>query len=222
MYNVYKHVNKINNKIYIGITKQLPEKRWGIGGKNYKNKCPHFWAAIEKYGWDNFSHIIIATGLSKDSACELEIKLIKQYNTTNSKYGYNITEGGSAPFLPEETRRKMSLSMIGNKHGLGKPCSNEKKEKIKKALQGKPFTETHRQNISKAKKGKPTRPCPEETKIKISNSHKKKPVFCQETNTIYESIQACSRELNIPATSICAVCKNKHKHYKNYHFNYLI
>lgn len=42
--------------------------------------------------------------------------------------------------------------MIGNKHGLGKPYSNEKKEKIKKALQGKPFTETHRQNISKAKK----------------------------------------------------------------------
>ena len=41
MYTVYQHKNKINNKIYIGITKQEPEKRWGTNGANYKSS-PHF------------------------------------------------------------------------------------------------------------------------------------------------------------------------------------
>ena len=49
-YCVYMHVNKINNKKYIGITKQkTPESRWGANGVNYKGS-PHFYAAIKKYG----------------------------------------------------------------------------------------------------------------------------------------------------------------------------
>lgn len=34
MYTVYQHKNKLNKKVYIGITKQIPEQRWGINGKN--------------------------------------------------------------------------------------------------------------------------------------------------------------------------------------------
>jgi predicted GIY-YIG superfamily endonuclease len=36
-YYLYKHINKINGKIYIGITSQKPEKRWGTNGINYRN-----------------------------------------------------------------------------------------------------------------------------------------------------------------------------------------
>lgn len=53
MYTVYQHKNKINGKIYIGITKQSPEKRWGINGCNYKTS-PHFYSAIKKIWMGKF------------------------------------------------------------------------------------------------------------------------------------------------------------------------
>ena len=45
MYTIYKHINKINNKIYIGVTKQKPEQRWAHG-EGYKNNT-HFYSAIK-------------------------------------------------------------------------------------------------------------------------------------------------------------------------------
>lgn len=77
IYTVYIHFNKINNKRYIGITKQKPSERWGTDGRRYKKSNPFFYNAIIKYGWNSFEHIIYKTNLSKDDACNLEIELIK-------------------------------------------------------------------------------------------------------------------------------------------------
>ena len=68
MYIVYQHKNKINGKVYIGITMKKKKKRWGSNGCNYKSS-PHFYAAIKKYGWDNFEHNILFTNLTKEQAC---------------------------------------------------------------------------------------------------------------------------------------------------------
>ena len=68
-YKVYVHVNKINGKIYIGQTKQTLEQRY----KNGYEHCRHFWNAIQKYGWDNFEHIILVDNLSLDMANILEL-----------------------------------------------------------------------------------------------------------------------------------------------------
>ena len=90
-YCVYAHINKINGKMYIGITKDI-KSRWTPSA--YK-LSPYFSRAIQKYGWDNFKHIIILDKIIKDVACECEKELIKKYNTTNSQYGYNIAKGGT-------------------------------------------------------------------------------------------------------------------------------
>ena len=90
-YIVYSHTSPSNKK-YIGITCQSPNERWR-NGNGYKNN-DYFSRAIQKYGWDNFKHEILATNLSHDEACEKEIELIAKYNTTDNQFGYNITKGG--------------------------------------------------------------------------------------------------------------------------------
>ena len=90
-YYVYQHKNKINDKSYFGITKQIPEQRWGANGNNYAN-CPHFWAAIQKYGQENFSWEIIEDNISKELLNKRESFWIEYYDTYFN--GYNETKGG--------------------------------------------------------------------------------------------------------------------------------
>lgn len=219
-WTVYQHVNKINSKRYIGITSQFPVTlRWGINGKNYSSKT-RFGAAILKYGWDNFEHLIIAENLTGEEAEALEIKLIAKYKTQDKRFGYNLLEGGNTPKITEEIRQKMSKSMMGNKNGLGKVCSEEKKRKISEAQIGKEVPLDVRLKQAAAAKRRGGHSFTEEQKKKISDSHKKRAIYCIELDTYYESIQACGKALGIPATSICAVVKGRHKSTKGLHFIY--
>lgn len=87
------HINKINNKKYVGITGNDPVKRWQNGKGYYKNRYFNF--AIKKYGWDNFEHKILYENLTKEEAESKEIELIANYNLMDSQYGYNIQAGGN-------------------------------------------------------------------------------------------------------------------------------
>lgn len=91
MYIIYAHVNKINGKRYIGITMRNPIYRWGKDGNGYKNQ-PKFFKAIQKYGWDNFEHIILDYCETEEEALKKESEYIKQYNCIDN--GYNILEEG--------------------------------------------------------------------------------------------------------------------------------
>ena len=217
MYTVYQHKNKINGKVYIGITKQEPEQRWRHG-QGYKSS-PHFYAAIQKYGWDNFEHNILFQNLTKEKACKKEQELIAKYHSMDREFGYNSTSGGDIFTMNEETKRKISQSMIGNKNGLGHPCSEEKKKKISEAQKGKHLTEEHKQKLSKAVKNRHT-PCSDQAKENIRKASRKKPVYCEELKTVFESVQECSRQLGIPATNISKLCNGRGKTLKGYHLRY--
>lgn len=93
-YCVYVHINKINGKKYVGQTihGNHPKKRW-INGLGYQSQ-QYFWRAIQKYGWGNFDHEIVASNLTKEEADNFEKILIKQLNTTDRNLGYNISFGG--------------------------------------------------------------------------------------------------------------------------------
>lgn len=113
---VYKHTCVINNKSYIGITCQKVEKRWGVNGSRYLEENAEgnyyhvvFARAILAYGWENFTHEILYTGLTKAEAKQKEIELIAFYHTyirDPECQGYNMTLGGdgASKYDTEEDR----------------------------------------------------------------------------------------------------------------------
>lgn len=193
MYTVYKHTNKVNNKIYIGITGRKVNERWregeGYKPKN-KNQNAYFYNAISKYGWDNFEHEILYSDLTKKQAEIKEMELISEYKSNERSFGYNIESGGkSTGRLSDETKKKISESWNYNKE---ERCKN-----ISKGKKGVPFSEEHKQNLSKAKKGR-----------KALN---RKPVSQYDLNMNFikrwESLEDVQQELNICKANICRAIK---------------
>ena len=106
-YTVYRHINKVSKKQYVGITCRPVKERWGFQGHGYKsNTC--FYRAIKKYGWDNFEHKIIIHGLTKNQAIFWEQKLINHYRTTDKRFDYNLTTGGDCFTFTNEVKQNMS------------------------------------------------------------------------------------------------------------------
>lgn len=123
-YKVYRHTNKINEKVYIGMTGQDDvNDRWrnGYGYTAYdgRNHPSHMQSAINKYGWDNFESEVLYEGLSYEDACKKEVELIAKHNSTNRLFGYNKHVGGlgGAP-MSDETKEKLSVAMTGEKNGM--------------------------------------------------------------------------------------------------------
>ena len=221
MYIVYEHINKINNKKYFGITKRTAEQRWGKEGKNYKTS-PCFYSAIQKYGWDNFEHIILFENLTKEEACQKEQELIKKYRTNDREFGYNLTSGGDYFVMNKEVKIKISKALKGNKNNLGKKHSEETRKKISESLKGHIVTEEQRKHMSEAAKKRHV-PCSEEKRKNLSQNYpNKKPVYCIELDKIYESVQECARQLHLHATAVSKVCRGKLNTTGGYHFCYYI
>lgn len=145
VWSVYVHINRENGKRYVGITSSEPERRWGYKGRNY-NHNPHFHMAIDKYGWGCFEHIIIWSGLTEQEAKSEEIRLIAEWKSMDSNYGYNMTLGGDGTkgcYPSEETRRKLSESR--RRENL----SEETRKRKSEAMHNRRLSEDHKRKIGK-------------------------------------------------------------------------
>ena len=104
-WTVYKHTTP-NGKVYIGITSQLPEKRW-LSGHGYKGT--YFGNAIKKYGWKNIKHEILFTELDELDAKEKEVELIEKFRSFEKDYGYNLTKGGDGTVGLKRSKEQIQL-----------------------------------------------------------------------------------------------------------------
>ena len=92
-YSIYSHTSP-KGKVYIGLTKHKNEaERWRSNGRGYRMHTV-FSKAIKKYGWDNFEHKIVRTGLTLEEAQALERELIAFYKSL--KMSYNMDDGGAS------------------------------------------------------------------------------------------------------------------------------
>lgn len=132
-YDVYKITNKVNNKVYIGITSKGISARWKEHIYSAEHGCPFkLHNAIRKYGKENFSIELIDFCNSWEELTEKEQYYISEYKSLQDKFGYNMTEGGDGTF--------------------GRTHSEETKEKIRQKAIGREVTEATRLKLSKAGK----------------------------------------------------------------------
>ena len=181
MYTVYAHRNLKNGKSYVGMTSQEPKYRWD-NGKGYKNQ-PKIWADIQNSDWNSdWQHEILGKFENEQDALKYEAFLIAMLDTVRN--GYNSSTYSSYGFT-EETRKKISESMTGEKNPLyGKHHSEETKRKM---------SEAHKEKIYAS-----TKPI-----IQFSKNG--------ELIAEYSSIHEASRQTGCNASHICSCCKGKYK-----------
>lgn len=202
---VYMHRLKLDGRVYIGQTCMSLKQRSGSNGCRYKN-CTKFYNAIQKYGWNNFEHIVLYQNLTLDEANRKEKELIEKYNSINN--GFNLVAGGRNHTWSEEDKKKMRQRNLGNKNpNWGKPRSEETKRKIGQANRISQLGKFHT----------------EETKQKMSQSNKKyQPIICVETGKKYDYMIDAALDVSNKKQSghIKEVCEGKRKTAFGYHWKY--
>lgn len=138
---VYKAVNKINGKIYIGKTifsldKRKKEHIFDSGRANGRYQ-QYFHRAIAKYGEDNFVWEVIFESDDEDELLLKEQEYISIYKTGYSLY--NLTEGGegiSGFSFSSDSKEKMSMTQ--NRIRKTKEWKEKMSEATRKSLKNNP------------------------------------------------------------------------------------
>ena len=148
---IYKVINKVNGKIYVGQTCYTLEVRKSHHIHDSKRKEPcYFHRAIRKYGAENFIWETVCLCLSKNEADTKESEFIKAFKA-KVPIGYNLTDGGEGGLgfsLSKEARMKLRLV------NLGKCASAETRAKMSASMKGRVCTPKTREKLRIASTGK--------------------------------------------------------------------
>lgn len=175
-YIIYAHINKINNKVYVGQTSLAPQIRWGNNGIGYKRQ--NFWNAIQEFGWDNFEHIILESNLTSEQADMQERYWIKYYNSLEPN-GYNCDSGGGG--ISESTKERMSKAQQKMWDNIS---PEDKKERLRGLRQASKEDKTGEKNpmYGRSRSGK--------------NAGNRRRVLCIETGQIFDTVTDASKWCN--------------------------
>lgn len=218
-YKVYKHTNLINDKVYIGITKQEPKRRWQNGFGYVDND--YFYKAIIKYGWNGFKHEILFDNLTKEQAQQKEIELIRKFQSNNRKFGYNLSKGGET--CEENFNKKYGKdNHKSRKIKVFDAKSNKLLKTFESQTQASIELRINRKGITKNCLGKSKTykgfifeydDCEFTKPIKCErgkhNNHKTSKVKCVDDNKIFNSIKEAGEYYNIRPNNIAScLCKS--------------
>lgn len=140
-YYLYKIVNKVNSKVYIGVTLN-PKRRFNEHIKRTKSAISK---SIRKHGKDNFDFVIIMSG-PKLLIHTLEVEFIRFHRA--NKVGYNCSNGGEGTdrHVPWNKNTKgvckpnktsfSSETTTGERHKMSKVTDSQRLEIYKRMKNG--------------------------------------------------------------------------------------
>lgn len=227
-YLIYYHKSP-EGKYYIGQTCQDVEKRWR-NGASYKSE--KFASAIQKYGWDNFEHGILESGIIEDKIDELEAYYIKLFDSVNNGYntyqrnysGYHFSE----LWADEKIREKMIRKLTEQRNTLeyheqqsqrmkeiwkrdcyrenqNKSWTSDRKEKLSERTKTNWQDSSYREKITKAQS--------EYRKKDWQNPEYRKKmcvqVRCIETGQIFESVKLAAEWCGVKPNTLSSALKSK-------------
>jgi group I intron endonuclease len=155
---IYKILNKVNNKVYIGsatdIKKRWRDHKWYLNHNFHHNS--HLQSAWNKYGINNFEFSIILE-CAVDELLIKEKEFMLEFNSLSNIYGYNVNDPEHS-FLnrkhTEKTKNILSLQKQGRNnpmfgkcgikhHNFNKPVSVKTRDKISLGRKGITIGENH-------------------------------------------------------------------------------
>lgn len=143
---IYKIVNDVNNKVYIGQTTRSLSARKSQHLRSIYRLDSHLYRAMRKYGVEHFKFETICEASNIDDLNRLETYYIKKYNSVNN--GYNMGYGGNNNVM-FVSKTKVKHDNIMRSNIVRTKISNS----MKKYRNENPFTEEHRNKLSKAAMG---------------------------------------------------------------------
>jgi len=178
---VYKIVNIVNNKLYFGVTKCDLKKRWNEHKCKSRSGKSHLYCSIRKYGIDNFIIEEVFKCNTESEMYELEVDMIKKYQTNNPLFGYNNSIGGEVSSkgkkLSKETK---SIISKFQKERVRNPHSKETKDKMSKSAKGRDMSIAIKNSAIKRKGQKAHNIC-KVSKYTLNN------VFLEEFNSLTDA-----------------------------------
>ena len=212
-----------NNKKYVGITSMDATIRWGKNGCGYRSQ-KIVYRAIQKYGWDNIKHEIVMHNLTEDEACKVETALIKELNTTNRDYGYNVLPGGKSMPITDRSKPVICLSTLevfksereaaeklGVTRGkIGSVC-NGTRQHCGKDKDGTPLKFAHYEKGKHYEKYVYEKPKIDYSKRKHTVVNRK-PVICLNNLRIFDSLTDASKYGKCNVYDITRVCNKERVH----------
>ena len=226
MVGIYKVTNKINNKSYIGQSKNI-EQRMRDHKSISRERNVLLKRALKKYGVENFKYEVI-------EMCELN-KLDEReiYWISVLKPEYNLDTGGKGSpnhivspqtkkilsekgkefwnKLDNETKNKI-ISQNLKRPKIGHEVSKETREKLRQHNLGKKQSEETKEKrkktmVEKKKNGY----------IQTNSGHRKK-VICVETGEVFNSLKEAEDKYNL--STLCGHLKGKYETCKGKHYKY--